>query len=342
MPNALKSLWLTQGRGIMTKKAPFFESGDPAFTELFGKSQASNPNTANRKIKVSDDKKRNITNGLIKSVPTEQVILNPHQPRLSLDNEHLLNLMQSIDKNGMDYPPRVVDAHGTYIIISGHSRYEACVKLGCSELDVIVDNRGLDYWTDLTLFVHALHENNVSQNLSDFENSCALLKLTNEFGFTSKEAAAKAGINWNTARSLMLLVAESTPELLRRAIKKYPSYFTSSKIKNDILPIIKGISIDQAEDAFKCLEQAGEELWATKKLCLKLKEIQKGIVKKALSNSGFNLKHAWGNVSVSKTSTGVSLKLNIKNKDNKKVNITLLKSALDEAYQQLVKEGGLE
>lgn len=68
----------------------------------------------------------------------------PHANNRQLNQDKIIDLANSIEMNGILQPPVVLDMqNGTYVLLAGHHRMEACKLLHMSELRCIV-KQGLD------------------------------------------------------------------------------------------------------------------------------------------------------------------------------------------------------
>lgn len=111
---------------------------------------------------------------------------NPHQPRKSFGD--LTEMVSSVKEKGILEPILVRSHQGKYQIIAGERRYQAALQAGlqrmpCIEVDV--DSRGM---LEISLI-----ENLQRKDLSPFEESAALQRLSDQFRYTHDEIARKLG-----------------------------------------------------------------------------------------------------------------------------------------------------
>ena len=78
------------------------------------------------------------TGEAVSRVPIDRVGPSPFQPRKKFNEEHLLELVESIREHGVIQPLIVRDVDGNLELIAGERRWRACQKLGLSEVPVII------------------------------------------------------------------------------------------------------------------------------------------------------------------------------------------------------------
>lgn len=119
-------------------------------------------------------------------IDLDRIEPNPHQPRRHFGD--LSEMVASIKEKGV-LEPILVRAHdGRYQIIAGERRYQASRLAGlrhvpCIEVDV--DNRGM---LEISLI-----ENLQRKDLTPFEESAAIQRLSDQFRYTHEEIARKLG-----------------------------------------------------------------------------------------------------------------------------------------------------
>ncbi|MCX7116849.1 MAG: ParB/RepB/Spo0J family partition protein [Legionellales bacterium] len=108
-----------------------------------------------------------------------------YQPRIAIDDASVLELSESIKKQGLLQPLVVREvAQGRYEILAGERRWRACQLAGMSHIPVVV--RQVD---DETAMAIALVENLQRQDLNAMEQARAMHRLTTEFGLTHQQIA---------------------------------------------------------------------------------------------------------------------------------------------------------
>ena len=108
-----------------------------------------------------------------------------YQPRRDMDEAALIELSESIKKQGLLQPIVVRPvAPERYEIIAGERRWRACKLAGFETVDVIV--RQVD---DETAMAMALIENIQREDLNALDQARAMHRLTTEFGLTHQQVA---------------------------------------------------------------------------------------------------------------------------------------------------------
>ena len=119
-------------------------------------------------------------------ISIELIDPNPHQPRSAMGD--LAELMASITEKGILEPLIVRQLRDRFQIVAGERRYQAAVRVGLSEVPVIV--RDIDDGESIEL---ALIENIQRKDLTPFEEAEALKSLAERFHYTHEELARRLG-----------------------------------------------------------------------------------------------------------------------------------------------------
>ena len=147
--------------------------------------------------------------GQIFSIPQEQIIPNPNQPRKRFDYDELEGLAQSIRQNGILQPITVRQLDdGRFELISGERRLRAARLVGLSKIPSIVteiDNKNSA--------IFSLIENLQRQDLDFFEEAEAIDRLLSVYGMGREELAAKLGKARSTISNKLRLL--QLPEDMR-------------------------------------------------------------------------------------------------------------------------------
>lgn len=121
------------------------------------------------------------------SVPVEQIIPNPDQPRRQFDPDALAELAASLRNRGI-LQPLIVRPHPSepdlYQIVAGERRWRAAQIAQLHELPVLV--RELD---DTEVLEVALIENIQRANLNPIEEAASFRQLMDRFGHTQERLA---------------------------------------------------------------------------------------------------------------------------------------------------------
>jgi len=139
--------------------------------------------------------------GTAASVPVDQLVPNPYQPRSSMDPVRLEELVASIRESGI-VQPILVRPHGRgYQIIAGERRWRAARAAGLAAVPVTVREV-----PDAQLLELAIVENVQRQELTALEEAHAFQRLQSEFSLTQEQIARRVGRDRSTiANTLRLL-----------------------------------------------------------------------------------------------------------------------------------------
>lgn len=134
-----------------------------------------------------------------------------YQPRLSMDEDGLDELAESIKEQGVMQPilVRVKTSRNKvkkYEIIAGERRFRAAQLAGLKEVPVII--REVD---DQQAAVMALIENIQREDLNPLEEAKGIQRLLNEFGLTHEAAAQAIGRSRSATSNLLRLLNLAAP-----------------------------------------------------------------------------------------------------------------------------------
>lgn len=137
-------------------------------------------------------------------IHVDELVPNPHQPRVSFDEEGLSELAASIAEVGVLQPVVVRPLEdGRYALIAGERRWRAARRAGLTELPAMI--RTSDDRVSLT---EALIENLQRQDLSPLEEAAAYQDLLENYGMSHEDVARAVGKSrpavTNTLRLLQL------------------------------------------------------------------------------------------------------------------------------------------
>jgi ParB family transcriptional regulator, chromosome partitioning protein len=113
---------------------------------------------------------------------------NPFQPRLTMDDQSLDELAQSIRQNGIIQPIVVRRSGERYEIVAGERRWRAAARAGLLKVPVAVREI-----PDTKLLEIALIENIQRENLNPIDEAIAYRRLIEEFRLTQEAVAAAVG-----------------------------------------------------------------------------------------------------------------------------------------------------
>lgn len=119
------------------------------------------------------------------TLPINNLQPGKYQPRADMDENALVELADSIKKQGLLQPLLVRRISiGRYEIIAGERRWRACQMAEMTEVPVVV--RQVD---DETAMAMALIENLQREDLNAMDQARAMQRLTNEFSLTHQQVA---------------------------------------------------------------------------------------------------------------------------------------------------------
>lgn len=122
------------------------------------------------------------------TVPLDEVVANPEQPRRSFDPEALASLAGSIGRHGLLQPLVVRRVGGGYELVAGERRLRAAKLAGLERVPVIVREAAPGERLEL-----ALIENLQRENLTALEEAEAYRHLIDAYGLTQEEIALRVG-----------------------------------------------------------------------------------------------------------------------------------------------------
>jgi ParB family chromosome partitioning protein len=198
-----------------------------------------------------------------------QVRPNPNQPRKEFDEQALLELAQSIEREGIIQPIIVRRMAPTeYEIIAGERRWRAASLAGLKEVPVIV--READ---DQKVLELAIVENIQREDLNPIELAIAFERMAAELSLSHEEIGQKTGKDRATVTNSIRLLQLPAPvqELVStrklspghaRALLKLPT----EKAQRDLADkcIREGWSVRQIEEFTKPAKEASDEIVAPK------------------------------------------------------------------------------
>jgi ParB family chromosome partitioning protein len=188
---------------------------------------------------------------------------NPHQPRQSISEDSLVELVASIREHGVIQPLVVTQIGDEYQLIAGERRWRAAQLAGLTTVPVIIKETTPQQMLEL-----ALVENVQRADLNPLEEAGAYRQLMDEFGLTQEEVADRVGKSRtavaNTVRLLRLpedvkeaLAADRISEGHARALLSLPT----ARLQRQALATIekRGLNVRQAEALVRQMQAEPEE-----------------------------------------------------------------------------------
>jgi ParB family transcriptional regulator, chromosome partitioning protein len=130
-----------------------------------------------------------VPDGDVQRLPIDQIKSNPNQPRREFDAAALMELTQSIEREGIIQPIIVRRiAPRDYQIIAGERRWRAAKAAGLKEVPVIVRNAD-----DQQVLELAIVENIQREDLNPIELAMAFQRMATELGLSHDQIGQKTG-----------------------------------------------------------------------------------------------------------------------------------------------------
>jgi len=129
--------------------------------------------------------------GFIPNLPIEQISPNPHQPRMNIKPEDLIEIADSIREDGV-IQPLIVTKRGEkdYVLIAGERRWRAAQLASQKGVPVVVRDASPQQMLEL-----AIIENVQRQDLNAIEEALAFQQLQLKFNMTQAEIGKKVGLS---------------------------------------------------------------------------------------------------------------------------------------------------
>jgi ParB family chromosome partitioning protein len=129
--------------------------------------------------------------GFIPNLPVDQISPNPHQPRMTIKPEDLIDIADSIRENGV-VQPLIVTKRGEkdYVLIAGERRWRAAQLADVKTVPVVVREASPQQMLEL-----AIIENVQRQDLNPIEEALAFNQLKDKFDISHKDIGKKMGLN---------------------------------------------------------------------------------------------------------------------------------------------------
>jgi ParB family chromosome partitioning protein len=146
------------------------------------------------------------THAQIREVPTNRILPNPAQPRLSYEEDSLVELADSIREHGVLQPILVRPVGSQFELIAGERRWRASRMAQRDSIPAIVVE-----FDDETALEVSIIENLQREDVSPLEESAMFRKMT-DLGYTLRQLAQKIGKDKGYVENRIRL-AEAPPEI---------------------------------------------------------------------------------------------------------------------------------
>ncbi|MBE9471744.1 MAG: ParB/RepB/Spo0J family partition protein [Chloroflexi bacterium] len=189
--------------------------------------------------------------------PLASITCNPHQPRVQIRDQDLVELAASIEEHGIIQPLVVTRAVDGYQLIAGERRWRAARLAGLSTVPVVVKDVAPSEMLEL-----ALVENIQRADLNALEEARAYRQLVEGFGLTQGQVARRVG------RSRV--VVSNTLRLLKAA-RPVQEALLAGKISEGHARALLGLERTEAQEAaLKTVLKQGLNVRQTEKLVRRL------------------------------------------------------------------------
>ncbi len=149
----------------------------------------------------------------VQEIPVQSILPNPHQPRTNFDPNQLKELAESIREHGIIQPLLVTlgEQAGQYILIAGERRLLASRQAGLEKVPAIIREASEQQRVEL-----ALVENVQRADLSPLETAEAYRQLSEAFGMSHEQIAARVGKSRTAVTNTLRLL--KLPESVQKAL----------------------------------------------------------------------------------------------------------------------------
>ncbi len=151
----------------------------------------------------------------VMTIPLDEIVPNPYQPRRTFTNEALEELCQSIKQYGLLQPISVRRVRGGHFeLIAGERRLRACRMAGWTHIDAIVFSA---YEQDSAVI--AMIENLQRENLHYMEEAEGYQNLIRDHNLSQDELARRLGKSQSTIANKMRILR--LPAQVKRILYQY-------------------------------------------------------------------------------------------------------------------------
>lgn len=196
-------------------------------------------------------------------IDIDLIVANPDQPRTNFKKEDLEELAESIRKNGLLQPILVRDMGGTYQIIAGERRWQACKLIGLKKVPVRIKEADDD-----ETIILALIENIQRSDLNPIEEAYGYRRMMERGKMTQSEVAQAVSKGRTTITNALRLLElpEDAQQLLyeekitaghARAILSIPTAEGRKKLTEKLID--EKLSVRDAERIAKQLSGKKEK-----------------------------------------------------------------------------------
>ena len=142
----------------------------------------------------------------VSEIPLTSIQPNPHQPRLQIRDQDVVELAASIEAHGVIQPLIVTREDDGYTLVAGERRWRAARLAGLETVPVIVKDVVPQEMLEL-----ALVENVQREDLNPLEEAVAYQQLVEEFGLTHEGVARRVGKSRTAVSNTLRLLKAAEP-----------------------------------------------------------------------------------------------------------------------------------
>jgi ParB family chromosome partitioning protein len=142
----------------------------------------------------------------VSEIPLAAIQPNPHQPRLQIRDQDVVELAASIEAHGVIQPLIVTQEDEGYILVAGERRWRAARLAGLETVPVIVKDVVPQEMLEL-----ALVENVQREDLNPLEEAVAYQQLVEGFGLTHEDVARRVGKSRTAVSNTLRLLKATEP-----------------------------------------------------------------------------------------------------------------------------------
>ena len=199
------------------------------------------------------------------TIPIDQVVPNPQQPRRRFDDDALDALAASIREVGILQPivVRPVGPDGSYVLVAGERRCRAARRAGLDQLPAVIRPEE----DESTSLAEALIENVQREDLSPLEEAAGYQMLLEDYGMTHEAVATRVGKSRSAVSNILRLL--QLPAAIQGMVERGE---LSAGHARALLTVddagyaahiaekaaLEGWSVRQVEDAVRARVEAGE------------------------------------------------------------------------------------
>ncbi|MDD3648167.1 MAG: ParB/RepB/Spo0J family partition protein [Candidatus Dojkabacteria bacterium] len=161
---------------------------------------------------ISDDSVLRDDHSYIPNLPINQIKPNPHQPRMEIKPESLLELSDTIREHGIIEPLIVTQKNDDlYELIAGERRWRAAKLAGLKKVPAVIKEVSQQEMLEL-----AVIENVQRADLNALEEGLAFKQLADNYKLTHSQIAKKVGLSRPAVANKIRLL--NLPEEVKRGL----------------------------------------------------------------------------------------------------------------------------